>query len=111
MAACMSEPEALDFPPDAAELWGFKRGQVAEVLDGRTWVRCIVLCLDDAKGEPGAIVRTMERPGSRRLLYVRAAHCIRVPELNEAEAFRERERARVAVIEARQARERRGVRA
>lgn len=107
-----TELKALDFGTFAAELWGFKRGQLAEVLDGQQWVRCTVLSLDDSEGEPGAIVRTIEAPGSPcRMLYVRQQHCMRKPEpRNEREAFRQRERERVAAIEARQAAQRRGFR-
>jgi hypothetical protein len=97
--------KALDFGPFVAELWGFKRGQLAEVLDGRQWVRCNVLCLDATAGESGAIVRTVEQQGTAaRVLYVRQQQCMRKPEpRDEREAFRKRERERVAAIEARQA--------
>lgn len=88
-----------------AELWGFKRGDLAEVLDGRAWVRCTVLCMDASDGDPGAIVRTVDTP--HQVLYVRYQQCLRKPEpRDEREAFRKFERERVAAIEARQAAQR-----
>lgn len=101
----------VSMPAAPRELWGVQRGWAVEVLDGRRWVRCLVVCLDGEPGDESVYVRTMESAAVRRLIRVRAAHCIRLPELNEAEAFRARERARVAAIEARQARERQGARA
>jgi len=101
----MHEHKPMTFGPVPGDLWGFKRGQLAEVLDGRQWVRCTVLCLDATAGESGAIVRTVEKTGTAaRVLYVRQQQCMRKPEpRDEREAFRQRERERVAAIEARQA--------
>lgn len=91
----------LDYSPFTAERWGFKLHELAEVQEGRAWVRCTVRSFTDC----GAIVRTVEPPGKpARLLYVSDAQCLRKPEPRDArEAFRQRERERVAAIEARQA--------